>query len=476
MPIYKNWQDFDKMRDKSKVLVIYGAGAIGLSILNHNGVIPDYFCDKNAKKIKNIIYKGIGDMIVIKVLTLKKLLAELNLRDADILVSNINEKNIKDIHRIFNKAEFTKNTVIYFHYLYDILIKKITKPTVDFCIINNKIIAGAIKRFGSIALKLYNNTDFLLKSAYLDGTFASTNEFEKFIENESIGFIFKEKRLYEIYNNIPVKTSETYNYNKAIYFFCDSRFRHRFCKIEHGIEFMLLSLLNANNEKFQIENYSVGAFTNEKVIFQLTSVPLIKNSIVIINRIENPYLLAIAKQYCRKYECRLIYYFTPSIYFRNIFTNYEKWLVENNENLFKKNEEDNLEILKLFARAMDIEFYEPPDEFLNSDKTIYLDIPHFGYYGNEIVAKHLHDIIINKVKCDNFCNDFYLKPREKIKYALAVIPIMVPDIQGYLVNLKKYKQEFENCGAIVMNCNPFTLGHGYLIVNAEKLAFELNRH
>jgi hypothetical protein len=60
MPIYRNWQQFDATRDKNKVLVIYGAGYSGLRFLNFNKVIPDYFCDRNAKKIKSIVEGGGG--------------------------------------------------------------------------------------------------------------------------------------------------------------------------------------------------------------------------------------------------------------------------------------------------------------------------------------------------------------------------------------------------------------------------------
>ena len=40
-----------------------------------------------------------------------------------------------------------------------------------------------------------------------------------------------------------------------------------------------------------------------------------------------------------------------------------------------------------------------------------------------------------------------------------------PELTKYLDMLKTYKDEI---GAIVMNCNPFTLGHRYLIETAAK--------
>jgi len=54
MPIYKNWNDFDTLRDKNKILIIYGAGYMGLRLLNDYKIVPDFFCDKNARVIKKV--------------------------------------------------------------------------------------------------------------------------------------------------------------------------------------------------------------------------------------------------------------------------------------------------------------------------------------------------------------------------------------------------------------------------------------
>ena len=41
-------------------------------------------------------------------------------------------------------------------------------------------------------------------------------------------------------------------------------------------------------------------------------------------------------------------------------------------------------------------------------------------------------------------------------------------LKKYLDDISKYKTKYNNVGAIVMNCNPFTLGHRYLIETALK--------
>jgi len=112
---------------------------------------------------------------------------------------------------------------------------------------------------------------------------------------------------------------------------------------------------------------------------------------------------------------------------------------------------------------MNIESYEPPKEFFESKKTLALDAAghHLGDYGNEIIAKHLHDIIIGKII-------FKKNYRKDIEIAMLAISALIPKIHLYLSKLKRGKSKFSNCGAIVMNCNPFTLGHLHLIEYSAK--------
>jgi [citrate (pro-3S)-lyase] ligase len=461
MPLYKNWQDFDALRNKSKVLVIYGAGFAGDVLLNEYKIIPDYFCDKNAKQIKNVSIIGVGggDKSV-KCLTLKELVYKLDGRDADILVSNINDRNIKDIHKMLNKTKLSENTVIYYYHLHNVFTINALPVDINLlCIHSYKNAIGMI--LDSDRKKNFN----MLKKGCFNNDSLQPDDLIKLKRN----YTFKKGRIF-LANKAKVgieniKTSR----KQIIYFFCNSKFESVYSKKEGNLEFILSSLLWENNTNYEVLNYSAGGFQNENIIFQLTAIPLARNGIVIITGIDNPYSLAVAKQYCQKYNCRLIYYFIPCVLFRKNFSDWEKLLVEKilllckYDHKYKKSEIEILnKQLKLIIKTMGIEFYEPPDEFFNSEKTIYLDYVHFGDYGNEIIAKHLNDIITNKIKPNNF-GDFCIEPYEKIKYVNSVIPYIVPDIKIYLNNLEKHRQELGNCGAIVMNCNPFTLGHRYLI-------------
>jgi len=469
MPLYKNWNDFDALRDKNKVLVIYGAGANGHRFLDRHKVVPDYFCDKNARQIKNVVEGG----KIYKCLTLKSLLKELNGRDADILVSNLDGKVIKKLYEIFNRTNFTQNTIIYFRYDYDISKKKIINDNdpYGFYKINNILNRElSIQHLGRLKKDIDYTILRSLKNAYFNSHYSSIEELEKFLENihkRAIEeFLSKRRRWKWLGINIPISRNDV----KAIYFFCDSRI---------GTGLSIIKKILEENTNYRIESHFFPGLQDEQVIFVLTSCPLVRNSIVIINRVLNPYLLLIAREYCRKYNCRLVYYYIPwiGIIHRKVLTDYEKWCVEisglnSNDRL---SEESKIKKIKFVAKAMDVEFYEPSEEFFNSDKTIFFDYNHFGDYGAEIIAKHLSEIITSQpINSNNdICEDFHIEPEDKIKYAKSVIPLLVPDLQIYLNDLKKHKQNFENCGAIVMNCNPFTLGHRYLIEYAASKAEHL---
>ena len=107
---------------------------------------------------------------------------------------------------------------------------------------------------------------------------------------------------------------------------------------------------------------------------------------------------------------------------------------------------------------------------------IWVDTGHIGEGGSELLARQVYD------KC--FCNDTLAVPGEyenhinpnagaPVHYYKDDIEIdqfeNSPELQRYLSFLKDNKRKAEGIvGSIVMNCNPFTLGHRYLIETSAK--------
>ena len=99
---------------------------------------------------------------------------------------------------------------------------------------------------------------------------------------------------------------------------------------------------------------------------------------------------------------------------------------------------------------------------------------HLSYIGQKVFAEKIFEFLKSK--------NLYLGQNEKlVAPKIEIEPLNIfgipkqyysfseefthPELKNYLDSLKKYR---DRVGAIVMNCNPFTLGHRYLIETASK--------
>jgi len=103
---------------------------------------------------------------------------------------------------------------------------------------------------------------------------------------------------------------------------------------------------------------------------------------------------------------------------------------------------------------------------------IFIDNHHVGHKGYKMMAEYLYEKIIENSKKDipyNQNNQNFQKPKAKDFNKLDYLSDN-KDFQNYLLQLKelKKKHSFDKIGAIVVNCNPFTNGHRYLIETSSK--------
>ncbi|MDO4975398.1 MAG: adenylyltransferase/cytidyltransferase family protein, partial [Alphaproteobacteria bacterium] len=97
---------------------------------------------------------------------------------------------------------------------------------------------------------------------------------------------------------------------------------------------------------------------------------------------------------------------------------------------------------------------------------------HKNHRANEVFSKYFYSLIkqdLNKMQSETP----YIKYNSD--YDKDIFLSNNPDLKKYLSFLKKYKDNNLNkkIGAIVMNCNPFTLGHRYLIEKASSMVDKL---
>ena len=89
---------------------------------------------------------------------------------------------------------------------------------------------------------------------------------------------------------------------------------------------------------------------------------------------------------------------------------------------------------------------------------------HLNAQGNQIIAEFLS----RKIKS---CTEYESKYPAVIPSLFSSVPISErlirsPSLKNFLVDLEKERVSAQNAGAIVMNCNPFTLGHRFLVESA----------
>jgi len=104
--IIKNWQDFESFRNSNIPLVIYGAGGAGKHFLMVNKVVPNYFCDKNAKKIKSI-----HEIPCLTFAEFKK-----QIKSADILVAITSTEINRELFGVFSRLKGKVDYTFYFYH------------------------------------------------------------------------------------------------------------------------------------------------------------------------------------------------------------------------------------------------------------------------------------------------------------------------------------------------------------------------
>ena len=124
---------------------------------------------------------------------------------------------------------------------------------------------------------------------------------------------------------------------------------------------------------------------------------------------------------------------------------------------------------KKFFNSIGVEFIETSSLFArphNYGEWFNDDPLHTNYRGNKVIA----DYIFKKLKSYNWLIESDRKLNNKaIDKETLTTGVRVygdnPDLLKYIDSISAYKKGDENSknGSIVMNCNPFTLGHRYLI-------------
>ncbi len=131
------------------------------------------------------------------------------------------------------------------------------------------------------------------------------------------------------------------------------------------------------------------------------------------------------------------------------------------------------EKMKQLCMACGVNVIDLTEIMINNKRTsFFVDYSHFSPEGSACIAKTLGEYVRCYIEKEALLDDMRITELTEKAYAVHkkyVVESRFKGLNEYLEKMKKLSvNKPENCGAIVMNCNPFTLGHRYLIETASK--------
>lgn len=316
----------------------------------------------------------------------------------------------KEIKNIKETLEENNVKFYYFETPKDYLISNLTKfqkQRINNWVFDFNHIEKDLKKLEAIYGKDFDK-DYLV-AVYDGAKVISNNNVRKLVDYRS--------KYVNIINGIRYTTDTSDDFNNTIHMYGACTVRGTGVEDRYTIASFLQRKLNNSQKKYKVVNHGIGC--GSTIIDDLhaikTTVLFPGDVVILLNSVCNS-----TEFYCKEYN--LDYYKTSDM-FDNII--------------------DKLDSLEWFT-----------DETVHTNKV-----------GNEIIANGIFDIINKDLKDYRF---------EKKLFTLQNLKSIDTNfeedkqLKKYLDDISKYKTKYNNVGAIVMNCNPFTLGHRYLIETALK--------
>lgn len=454
----------DKMNEGYKV-AIYGAGKNCSNVIGKikelsDDIKIDFIIDKNEKKVGS----EINDIKIINPDTFFEL-------DEDYLViySLIQLNYFEEVEKMLNTRKSNTITISY--------IKSIQYEM-------------------SIKRKYDKELDEIYHKMYFDGKiFENTKNVQHFYINGDIKMSDISTDTLTIKNGERVVVGSEFEIcekTKKITLFGDSRFFNG-CYDKYTIPSFLQKQLG---NKYCTKSITLFAMQFYEVLRKIKKMSFAKGDVVVLSNLmyfsksekvfENLNQRQIAlnymnevlsiKQYFDNLGVKMIFVWLPNIKEISSHGKYEKEILKVIENLdkfeYQKIDETrifpNVEFVKEICNAQSITFCNLIDTFNCKDDDIYIDDIHFGDKANELVAKHISKVIelvdYNFDTRDEIWNEDIIQYTKQVRMKKCFND---DEVFNYLKNLEILRNDnLNNVGAIVMNANPFTKGHQYLVETA----------
>lgn len=123
-------------------------------------------------------------------------------------------------------------------------------------------------------------------------------------------------------------------------------------------------------------------------------------------------------------------------------------------------------------KEINVDYDELSEILFNTKDKLWIDATHINHRGYKIIAEYLYKKIRDKalIQTDKAAISNKKNNENKKSTTCNIIANHNDELNRYIDNIKQFQvsDKYKKIGSIVMNCNPFTFGHKYLIDTASK--------
>lgn len=452
------WNDFEKQKNSKRILIIYGAGVAGKHFINVNGLKPQYFYDKyNAIAVEDVN----GNLY--PVYQINSVPVPPN---SDIIVSLTRKEHLKEF--MINIDLFPKECNLYFfpRFNFETLGDRNNtsvpiingKPAIYFNNINpfnvslhEMLSNGAFEELEIEKLKpLFTHADSDFGRDYLQSLW------DNGITINRNGYLTETKK------DRPIFLEG--GQQRTVYLFGNCAFLSHWSCWKDSVE-GLLSGDQALNCK--IENYSHGSHSIGDIFVEMMNIEFDINSVAILNYdadINYDFLekILLISNRLIKLNVRFVFLLHFNLLLKTKLGVFESFLMEkmyNNKQEMRKEHKQLVQKNLRFQETMlrlGIECYTYSGKIYSDNQDVFVDKRHVADLGNKYIAKFIKDVLLNKIETLDLS-------KQNALYSLKDYQILLNNLNQNITSNGK-----QCVGAVVMNCNPFTNGHRFLIEQAQR--------
>lgn len=303
---------------------------------------------------------------------------------------------------------------------------------------------------------------------------------------------------------------------KRVHIFGDSRVSGYMIEDQDLFSNILQDLFNDNNQNYEVINYGIPGREIDRIQYQVEHALIDNDDIVFVmtgcyeyraeaheRQLQFARHMKNINEKCLSVGAKLIYINLPVTVEMTPESDDERVITDLYRHYkFKEYSLDTVKKYKIFLlmtlESYGVRCYDMAISFNDSrEELLFINMHHYSPAGNRIIAEVLYNlckIIYTKVNISQSCNMYKDAKKNNARYVNSQLrqyslfrktKINLGGvnnirtraglfrlwiwIHGIVRELKRKKESKNICGAIVMNANPFTLGHRYLVEFAAKM-------